>query len=156
MRSNQLVNCEPLNSILLSLVPSAIYKNVDCRTCWNRYSLQNELFHWQQFPLWTTLSRQLAVWPVSSAGTEMDREVGTDAASSHPVHCHISVETADGRYVSCFCLTCLLPGTWPLPYTQTQPQTQCVCPNTHTHGTKLRVFTCVMSWSWASVLIQRV
>lgn len=48
-----------------------------------------------------------------------------------PVYCHISVETADGRYVSCFCLTWWLPGTWPLPYTQTQ----------HIHGHTLRAQT---------------
>lgn len=93
---------------------------------------------------------------------DWDRQRGREwCCELSPPRCHISVETANSRYVSCFCLTALLPGTWPLTHTQTQhihKHSMCAQTRTHahTHCSTRCVFTWVMSWSWVIELIQRV
>lgn len=105
-----------------------------------------------------TFSIQLAVWPVSSGGTETDREVGSDAARSlHPAATFPwKLRTAGTYPVSVWPRCCLAHDLSHTHRHNTFTNTACVPKHAHTHCSTRCVFTWVMSWSWVIELIQRV
>lgn len=126
-------------TILLSIVMlicdnfhTAVYYNKNYLS-WNKNTI-NWTFHCQQFPLWTTPSRQLAVWQsVSCGGTEMDGEMLHPPSSLLP-HFRGKLQTAGTYPVSVWPGCCLAHDLF---HRHTHIHRHSMCAQTHTHCARL-------------------